>query len=311
MQRKCIFCLVDKPPAAFAPEHVFPEAIGGTLLVDRVCRECNSKLGHGVDGPFANLWLVQAKRALLGIGGKTGTIPNPFASGVVAGEPEQKIRTVIDSDGNVEPHYVPNIRSERLPDGTERVRMKYDACNRDEMVKAISTMLRRRGLPQVSAEALLALLQPQTVTPTIEISALLDLDVMRRELLKIAYELATEWLGDGYLADPIAQKMRSCVFAPRQKVQEFALRGAAYLGASRWGDDVTSHIAWLAVSQGSVGAYVRVFELFEGTFEISRTADRYTVSGGRFVAVDPVTGAIRRSTLEDELLQMARERPSG
>jgi hypothetical protein len=36
---KRIFCLEEKPSS---DEHVFPEAIGGTLHIDRVCESCSN-----------------------------------------------------------------------------------------------------------------------------------------------------------------------------------------------------------------------------------------------------------------------------
>ncbi len=308
VQRKCIFCLYDKPVSAFHPEHVFPEAIGGTLLAHMVCRDCNSKLGHGVDGPFVNLWFVQAKRALLAIGGKTGRIPNPFAQGVLAGDPQQKIRTVVDTEGIVEPHYVPNIRSETLPGGNERIQMTFDANDKAAIPDAINKMLRRRGLPGLPPESILEALKTQSITPTIEMAITIDLDVVRRELLKVAYELAADWLGAGYLDDPAASRLRSCILGNREQEAAFALRGTAHLGASAWGRDVTSHIAWMSVSGGRVGVYVRVFDLFEGIFEVSSNADRYTAVQEMFVAIDPPSGTLRLSTLEEELFRMTTEK---
>jgi hypothetical protein len=39
-------CLSEREPSE---EHVFPAAIGGTLVIDRVCKPCNDRLGANVD----------------------------------------------------------------------------------------------------------------------------------------------------------------------------------------------------------------------------------------------------------------------
>jgi hypothetical protein len=46
---KCIICEQDKDVSQFSVEHVIPEAIGGVLTIDNVCKECNSHLGTEVD----------------------------------------------------------------------------------------------------------------------------------------------------------------------------------------------------------------------------------------------------------------------
>jgi hypothetical protein len=46
------------------PEHIIPEAMGGTLKTDRVCRGCNEQAGKAIDAPFMRDWLIAMDRAL-------------------------------------------------------------------------------------------------------------------------------------------------------------------------------------------------------------------------------------------------------
>jgi len=42
----CIFCNSDRSKSE---EHIIPENIGGTVIIDNVCKYCNSKFGSEVD----------------------------------------------------------------------------------------------------------------------------------------------------------------------------------------------------------------------------------------------------------------------
>jgi hypothetical protein len=45
----CIFCLQERRATV---EHVFPDAIGGLLKIDRVCKTCGDRLGKNADAPL-------------------------------------------------------------------------------------------------------------------------------------------------------------------------------------------------------------------------------------------------------------------
>jgi hypothetical protein len=45
----CIFCFRNDTEVEFTREHIIPKNIGGTLLIDDVCRICNSRLGENLD----------------------------------------------------------------------------------------------------------------------------------------------------------------------------------------------------------------------------------------------------------------------
>ncbi len=69
---RCIFCLEERAPS---DEHVFPEAIGGTLKIDRVCKSCNGRLGSDVDVLLTDHGLILMKRDMLGMQDSNG---DPF-----------------------------------------------------------------------------------------------------------------------------------------------------------------------------------------------------------------------------------------
>ena len=47
--KKCIICKKIKEDGEFNKEHIIPESIGGSLTIENVCKECNSKLGEEID----------------------------------------------------------------------------------------------------------------------------------------------------------------------------------------------------------------------------------------------------------------------
>ncbi|MCH7575816.1 MAG: HNH endonuclease [Candidatus Marinimicrobia bacterium] len=47
--KACIFCFRTDLETEFSEEHIIPQSIGGRLVLDQVCKECNDQLGHQVD----------------------------------------------------------------------------------------------------------------------------------------------------------------------------------------------------------------------------------------------------------------------
>lgn len=60
----CIYCSKIDPSCGFSDEHIWPKRLGGSYLPkilfrsDAVCRDCNSKCGLFVDGPFIKSFTV-------------------------------------------------------------------------------------------------------------------------------------------------------------------------------------------------------------------------------------------------------------
>ena len=96
---RCIICLTETPDAELTDEHIFPEAIGGRIVIGSVCKPCNDKLGNTIDHRLTEHWLVQGQRMLLKLPGKTGQIPNPLERGVMRDEPSQKLIYKMDANG--------------------------------------------------------------------------------------------------------------------------------------------------------------------------------------------------------------------
>ena len=71
----------EKNNDEFSVEHVFPDAIGGTLIINNVCKCCNDYLGREVDCKLTDHFLTKLARYTYKIPNKQGEIPNPFGLG--------------------------------------------------------------------------------------------------------------------------------------------------------------------------------------------------------------------------------------
>lgn len=57
--KKCIICKKIKEDGEFNKEHIIPESIGGSLTIENVCKECNSKLGEEIDSKIVNDFFIK------------------------------------------------------------------------------------------------------------------------------------------------------------------------------------------------------------------------------------------------------------
>jgi hypothetical protein len=73
----CIICMTVKPRRTSGGEHVAQYAIGGSLTIDRVCIDCDNRLGSTADAGLVNLPVIEQRRAQLGLAGQSGNVPNP------------------------------------------------------------------------------------------------------------------------------------------------------------------------------------------------------------------------------------------
>jgi HNH endonuclease len=127
----CIFCLKEKGPSK---EHVFPEGIGGSLTIDRVCKDCNDELGAKVDAPLVNHPFTAMARSQLGITGKRDDAPDLFAEvfgvGNLASDPDQKVRAYVSPEtGKLAIEALHRRRESLQADGTKTIQVTIDKKN--------------------------------------------------------------------------------------------------------------------------------------------------------------------------------------
>src|ERR1700722_10196542 len=125
---RCFFCLKEKDPSI---EHVFPEAIWGTLTTKRVCAGCNSFLGTEVDARLTDHPAILVKRQEFGMRTSSGKPVNAFQKlffqGVLATDPEKRIQLLSDPvTGVITPKMMYHARRYEKEDGTRGVEITLD-----------------------------------------------------------------------------------------------------------------------------------------------------------------------------------------
>lgn len=313
---KCIICKEEKVDSEFTDEHVFADSIGGTLILSNVCKDCNDKLGRHIDAKLVNHLLIQFVRLTLKIPSKSGKVPNPLENGVLRSDPDQQVKYFFDNTGVPQELYmVPKVAKTTREDGSEEVHMVIDVKDRDKLPTMINKMLRRKGLPEISAEEIEKHIKTSTDhTPTMEISRSIDLVDYKRGILKIAYELAYYWLGENYLNDPVGEEIRRCItdYTNKEWFKKYKIRETINLTGKKpmlqlWTDETSSHISFVKASDGKIVIYIRVFDVFEANIVVSEKADQYTPFTDRFISINSETGEIRESDLMSEFLRICQE----
>jgi hypothetical protein len=325
----CIFCLQERQPSR---EDIFPVAIGGSMVTDRVCADCNSILGTNADAPLCNHHSIMARRAELGLTGHSGKTPEPFFHLLKQGK-----RTLVDDPSRaVTIHQHPTTRlaelrvstkTTELPDGNLEIML--DANDPELARRQLSELLqrhrKRKGLPALSAEdlerdaaAAWATRRLETIeNPQVLHKLRLDYRNFQRGLFKIAYELAATWLGDDYvIEDPMASELRGAALE-KSDAHASRLRGTMDFGIPKhsplalWRDDRNCHIGATIVIRDSIAVAVKIFDVMSAVVVVSQSAEKY-VSGlldparVRFVHINPLTARVRDTSMVEEIGRLSQ-----
>lgn len=314
----CWFCREDR---AGSEEHIVPQSIGGSLTTWRVCKDCNSTLGRVADAPIGNHLLVAMRRSELSLPGYGGKIPDPLKAmlrnAVLKSDPTRKVLLGYDTDGRLSPRLVARQRETSLDDGIH-LALDIDAREAHRIPEILNRKRKQLGLPPISAREAEALVTASRASARpLECSEILgsftlETDPTRPGLIKIAYEVACLWLGDGYLNDPQAQRL-----------SEAAL-GSRSLEGWKWGDSTMSvprkfrrisgtldqHTILLSRAGNELRALVVLFDVLTAKILISTNADAYTPPqwSGKFLQMDVSSGQRRETSLalEEWLIENSR-----
>lgn len=289
-------------------EHVFPEAIGGTLTIRTLCKPCNDRLGHSVDATVTNHTLVEIKRQQLGLSGKTGVIPNPFERAVLADEPDRKVRLDLSKPGPAGMYLHPSVKKTETEPGKGSLAVSIDASDAHRLGEIVNKALARAGAPPISEEQLERNIS-RIEQPRLTIPLAFDVGQYRRGLMKIVYELACTWLGDKYADESAAATLREFIFdteLPFDPSEKYAIPGKMTFLSEQpllpfW-QDARDHLTACSIDNGNtIGIYVSVLGVLEAMVCVTTEPERYRDAGNRFVTIDPRTGVRRESSFEEEV----------
>jgi len=318
---KCIFSLAELTNVTASAEHIFPEAIGGTVVIQAVSNTINSRLGTEVDSLLTNHFLIEAARNLHSIKGKRGNVPNPFeGTATLETSPDTRVRYEFDDDGKPRRLYIiPSVVKAKKNDQLE-VSFQCDASDISKLPEMVNKWLKRNGHTEKDPEELLKQVQRTKVpNPRCILPLSLALYDFFLPLLKIAYELTWRWIGDAYLNDPIAQVLRDAIWDKSWDENwsvRHPIRGQATMSREAqifnfWSGDSLSHLGILVRDRNTLACNVRVFDIFAATVKVSDHAHLYEIGEeGRFIANHSVTGEVRESTLVQEFERLGGDEAS-
>ncbi len=300
---RCIFCMTEKPEKELTIEHIFPDAIGGTVTIKSVCKPCNDYLGRKVDTHLTNHYLVQFARMIYKIPGKSGVIPNPLENGFMGEGNTEPVKYRFTKDGKPKDIYVvPEVNVNETDKGMG-LQLRIDKSDEYKVPEIINKILKRKGFPLLSDEEIEKRINRKYKTeqfPMVHMTAEVDMLHYQRAILKIIYELAYYWLGEKYLEDETAIKLRQCILNEaweENTVENFCIEGKISIDSNNvlwefWKDDECSHLAFINVCGGILCIGVRVFNNINGVVTI---------------AINPVTKETRNCSYDQELLNIARK----
>jgi HNH endonuclease len=315
---RCFFCLEEKAPSL---EHVFPEAIGGTLETERVCTSCNSFLGHKVDVLLTDHPAILRKRHEFGMTTSAGKPVDPmgklFRQGALASDPEKRIQTFADPvTGKMVPKMLAHRRQTKDEDGNDIVEVALDVSDLGALEKIVQRHRKSAGLEPLPDEDIQTLVADarrnmRTLEQTeVLYSGEMDIFHYQRAICKIAYELACIWIGDSYLDDPRAQALRDFILKGTDGEVSKAIRlDGGIASMSLWQSEPNAHIG-LAVQQGNdIAVWVRIFDAVSGVILITNAAPTYpSLKDGRFLLIDLCGRDSRNGTLTDEFFRTRQSR---
>jgi HNH endonuclease len=314
-KQRCIICDLYKPQEDFNIEHIFPEAIGGRLTTKRVCTSCNSFLGSHVDAPLTNHFMIELTRHVRHIPSKEGVVPNPFTRGHLRDNPEQKAKWLSDGKGNMgKLEFTTQVRKTNDEHGNPQFAISVDESNSNEIPKIIQKLARRTNTPEPTNEEMTAMLASAKVQtfdqPWIDFKVQMDFENYKKGILKIAYEMAFYWLGEHYLDDPTARRIRTFLANPNANQDAHQIRGRIDLASDDksisklWKND--THIALLKQTENFLTCTIRIFNTFEGVIYVSEDASLYALVQERFIELDPTSKSIRELPLLEEIRRLVK-----
>jgi hypothetical protein len=328
---KCIFCKEEKSKDQFKPEHVFPDSIGGSLTVDSVCADCNNRIGSEVDSKLADNLFVKLIRWELGLLGRTEKT-RPLMGDLVGSRADEggAIRVALTPDkaegglrGRVITKRCESITVEK---GIEWQKSVVDSENLKTFVSMIQASCRHHGQPEPTVEEITHLYDYLKAHSEVDecrvkiaegilfrgkldradpnvVECWGDMTEVNRAIVKIAYELAYEWLGPTYLNDPTALILRRFVLDPsfRPQPEENGVKRMAFKIESLNGREY-SHMARICYSDVGLVCEVTVFNVIWGYILVTTHPKAYRLFVPRRVDLNPTRKTYVTKSSEGNLL---------
>ena len=288
----CIVCMTVKQSRTSGGEHVVPYALGGSFTIDRVCLDCDNRLGNSADAGLVNLTTIERRRVELQLAGQSGVVPDPVRRTLkrkLVGVHDPKHRLVLREGlqpGEVVAKTLPHVEfaAQHFPEGMliQATRVYIDPSDADKAEMLAKSALRKAGIKDEKAvegiaREFAASLEPVEYLHEFKISVPVRVGGHQQGLLKIAYELAWYWLGDTWLDDPTAVAMRDSLNGRIPKTKLFGkLLDDPKAGVFAVdGDPRVVHFAYVAPFENRLVLFVHIFDLVAAGFVVASDAMKY------------------------------------
>jgi hypothetical protein len=272
---RCVICTSTVEASGRTDEHVFPEAIGGTLVYRELCKRCNDELGSSADVALTDHFAIQGFRKKFRLAGKTGKVPVPFSRGGVL--VERGVRTPFTWDGE----YMHRRPTERVTaHGRELLVDPRDAKD----IPKIEASLRTRGRSDTVVR-----IADETMRGVITLPYNRETRSCEPCLVKIIYELACGLLGPTFLDEPFAERMRAFIRNPGADIDAGGIEGVFRTGQSLMemkGAREELLLGGLIRHRGNVMGYARIFNFLDATIHLSDRAHPQVTEKGLAVSID-------------------------
>jgi HNH endonuclease len=281
----CIFCFPNPLNTVLSREHVIPEAIGGSLVIDSVCKDCNDRLGSEVDTHLVDNFLIKMIRLGLRLEARDGRIPTPLINGRLVGTDEigsfrvpagaekgivtvrPRVEKRVNESGNVEKHIV-----------AERGDFNEIRTGLDSRASRDGQQMVFRG-PEVTTVA----------SPVIEKTEVCDLSALGRAFLKIAFEFAALEFDAAYLSTASASQLRREIVGSTSvatRVGFWLAPTGTVLSSGPWPSYF--HAIRLVRCNDEIVCNLRIFNVFEATCRVATVSELPEFSARPVTLLDPV-----------------------
>jgi hypothetical protein len=281
----CLFCYPIEPKTPITREHVIPETIGGGLVMNAVCKDHNDRLGARVDVVLVDNFMIQMIRLGLRLPAKDGTIPTPLVDGRLVGTEE--IASFRVAPGAAKGVVSVRNRVEQMPSegGTVRKRIVAEPNQFEQIRAKLESRAQRGGYQMV----LHGPEETNVVSPVVEKTEHLELSVLVRPILKIAFEYAALTFGDDYAATSSAAHLRDQILetlAPSTKMPFRIAPTGTVLSAGAWPSYF--HAIRLIRSRDDIVCNLRIFNVFEASCRVASLKEVPHFSAAPITLFDPI-----------------------
>ncbi|MPY67781.1 HNH endonuclease [Deinococcus sp. SDU3-2] len=292
--QQCIFCLNFFQE--LTDEHIIPDAIGGSLVIRRVCKDCNSYLGSKVDVHLVSNFLVEIVRFQKGLTGRRKNLKHPLSYGKLVSDPNVGIKWEIGEEAPGKLILDTNVKYYTDENGAQRVAISLDATKEvelPEILEKIAARMLKKGLEMDPASV--TPIHRSTENPEVSFTHTINLIGIDQAVLKIVYEIASEELGSDYIQSESSKRLRKFIMNPSANLSDLAelkLRGQMdFLSKFRdIFDFVKSDHLIAIIGQPAKAIYVRIFDFYGALVLIDDDADIGSehIESTKFVEFDVV-----------------------